>query len=248
VRDDRHYYLSEWETGDWAENAKIARDFNSRCGITTFQEAAMEAGALFGWKIFSANPQWHLDHAKYVNCSMVKGHIKDPVLSLMYPIENFLLRYEIAGKQCFYLPLAAMPEGLMGGNTQHIMLPDLVLGVPVMPVTATENQNGSYTLQLETGSFGVGKAINAEYHIFAKVRVGNAEFAIGEHPKAPDRYATWECNCKNDGDGPPNYFWGHYGNDRTAMVEDFCGRAKNEYKMLMARQSEKSEKQRGEAR
>ena len=239
---ERGYYPSEWDTGDKAQNREIADFHNGKRGITAFQESAMVAGSMFGWTVPGANPQWHLDHAKYVNCSMVKGHIKDPVLSLMYPIENFLLRYEVAGKQRFYLPLAALPEGLMGGNTQHIMLPDLVLGVPVMPVTATENQNGSYTIQLETGSFGVGKSINAGYHFFAKVRVGNAEFAIGEHPKAPDRYATWERNCKNDGDGPPNYFWGHYGNDRTAMVEDFCDRAKNEYEMLMERQRPAAER------
>ena len=52
--------------------------------------------------------------------------------------------------------------------------------------------------------------INADYQITARVCVGNAEFAIGECEKAPDPFMTWVRNCKNDGDGPPNYFWGHY--------------------------------------
>ena len=67
--------------------------------------------------------------------------------------------------------------------------------------------------------------INADYQITARVRVGNAEFAIGECEKAPDPFVTWVRNCKNDGDGPPNYFWGHYRSYRTAAVEDFCERA-----------------------
>ena len=67
--------------------------------------------------------------------------------------------------------------------------------------------------------------INADYQITARVRVGNAEFAIGECEKAPDPFVTWVRNCKNDRDGPPNYFWGHYRSYRTAAVEDFCERA-----------------------
>lgn len=88
------------------------------------------------------------------------------------------------------------------------MLPDLVRGVPVMPVTATFAQNGSCTVQLERGCYVVGEMVNQEYHITARIRVGSAEFVMGECEKAPAPFVTWQRNCKNDGDGPPNFFWG----------------------------------------
>ena len=40
-----------------------------------------------------------------------------------------------------------------------------------MPVTATFAQNGSSTVQLEHGSYVVGKMVNQEYHITARVDV-----------------------------------------------------------------------------
>ena len=94
---------------------------------------------------------------------------------------------------------------------------------------AQQAQNGSYTMELESGSYVIGEIINADYKITARVCVGNAEFALGEHPKAPAPFVTWQRNCKNDEDGPPNFFWGHYGADRAAMIEDFCERAGSEY-------------------
>ena len=84
---------------------------------------------------------------------------------------------------------------------------------------------------MEDGSYTTEKEVNAEYQITARVRVGNAEFVIGEHPKAPDQFVTWERNCQNDGDGPPNYFWGHYGSGRAAIIENFCERASAEHQL-----------------
>ena len=105
-----------------------------------------------------------------------------------------------------------------------------------MPVTATFAQNGSCTVQLEHGSYVVGEMVNQEYHITARVRVGSAEFVMGECEKAPAPFVTWQRNCKNDGNGPPNFFWGHYRSDRSSCIEDFCERAGNEYKKQMERQ------------
>ena len=127
--------------------------------------------------------------------------------------------------------MSALPKELMSADAQFNMQPDLVLGMPVMPVTATFGDNGSCTVQLEDGSYTTEKEVNAEYQITARVRVGNAEFVIGEHPKAPDQFVTWERNCQNDGDGPPNYFWGHYGSDRAAIIENFCERASGEHRL-----------------
>ena len=227
---ERGYYPSEWDTGNREKNRDIASSHNESRGISDMQESAMLAGSMFGWNTPGANPQWYLDTAKYVNSNILQGHIKDPIMSVYYPVSSFLLCYEIMGKQHFYLPMDKLPNELMGMNTQFIMQPDLVCGVPVMPVKVTFAKNGSCTMELEHGSYVVGKIINADYQITARVRVGNAEFAIGECNKAPDPFVTWVRNCKNDGDGPPNYFWGHYRSYRAAAIEDFCKRAGDEYK------------------
>ena len=50
-------------------------------------------------------------------------------------------------------------------------------------------------------------------------------FALGEHPTAPSRYVTWACY--DDKDGQRQYEWGHYGNDRTAMEQDFTDRVQD---------------------
>ena len=140
------YYPSDWDTGDRAENREIADTHNKRRGISDIQETAMIAGSMFGWTLPGAFPQWYLDNAKYVNSNTAKGHIKDPVMSVYYPFNAFLLRYEIMGKQRLYLPMSALPKELMGVDAQFVMQPDLVLGMPVMPVTATFGDNGSCTV------------------------------------------------------------------------------------------------------
>ena len=239
---ERGYYPSEWDTGSREENREIASSHNARRDITDIQEAAMLAGSMFGWNTPGANPQWYLDNARYVNSNIVQGHIKDPIMSVYYPVSSFLLCYEIMGKQHFYLPMDKLPQELMGQGSQFIMQPDLVCGVPVMPVKVTFAKNGSCTMELEHGSYVVGKIINADYQITAHVRVANAEFAIGECDKAPDPFVTWVRNCKNDGDGPPNYFWGHYRSYRAAAVEDFCERANDEYKKQQNRMVQQEQK------
>ncbi len=248
------YYPSEWDTGNREENRKIASSHNARRGISDIQESAMLTGSMFGWDVPGAHPQWYLDNAKYVNSHMAQGHIKDPLMSIYYPVKGFLLHYEIMGKQKLYLPMSDLPKELMGMNTQFVMQPDLVRGMPVMPVKAAFAENGSCTVELERDSYVVGGIINSDYQITARVRVGSAEFVIGEYDKAPDPFVTWERNCKNDGDGSPNYFWGHYGTDRVSTIEDFCQRANREYKIQKERQAQREKKraapkkERGDAR
>lgn len=244
----RGYYRSEWDTGNRAENRDIADSHNRRRGITDIQETAMMAGSMFGWDTPGADPQWYLDHAKYGNSAMIKGYIKDPIMSVYYPVIGFLLRYKILGREKMYLPVSALSKELLGARSQFVMQPDLVCGVPMMLVTAAFAKNGSCTVQLERGSYVVGKTINQEYCITARVRVGNAEFVMGECDKAPSPFVTWQRNCQNDGDGPPNFFWGHYFAERTSCMEDFCERAGGEYRQQKERMEQVSKKERGESR
>ena len=126
----------------------------------------MIAGSMFGWTLPGAFPQWYLDNAKYVNSNTAKGHIKDPVMSVYYPFNAFLLRYEIMGKQRLYLPMSALPKELMSADAQFNMQPDLVLGMPVMPVTATFGDNGSCTVQLEDGSYTTKEDVALYIHLY----------------------------------------------------------------------------------
>ena len=159
---ERGYYASEWDTGKREENQNIAREHNRRWGISDIQEAAMSAGSMFGWNLPGADPQWYLDNARYVNATTAKGHIKDPVMSIYYPVDGFLLRYEVLGEAKMYLPVSAIPKELLGVRSQLVMQPDLVCGVPAMPVKAQQAQNGSYTMELESGSYVIGEIINAD--------------------------------------------------------------------------------------
>lgn len=99
---ERGYYPSEWDTEKREENREIASSHNARRGITDIQEAAMLAGSMFGWNTPGANPQWYLDNARYVNSNIVQGHIKDPIMSVYYPVSSFLLRYRAFHRSVLY--------------------------------------------------------------------------------------------------------------------------------------------------
>ena len=43
---------------------------------------------------------------------------------------------------------------------------------------------------------------NAGYIIISTIRVGDAEYVLGENPNAPARFVTWMCRNGSD------YFWG----------------------------------------
>ena len=67
---------------------------------------------------------------------------------------------------------------------------------------------------------------NQGYAILKAVMLENGRgFALGEHPTAPSRYVTWACY--DDKDGQRQYEWGHYGNDCTAMEQDFTDRVQD---------------------
>ena len=67
---------------------------------------------------------------------------------------------------------------------------------------------------------------NQGYAILKAVMLENGRgFALGEHPTAPSPYVTWACY--DDKNGQRQYEWGHYGNDLTAMEQDFADRVQD---------------------
>lgn len=81
----------------------------------------------------------------------------------------------------------------------------------------------------------MSERINAGYTITDSIHIGNAEFVIGEHPKAPDPYVTWECSGGN------NYFWGHYFSDRKSAEMNLLERAQAELTFAMQQGEKMSE-------
>ena len=81
---------------------------------------------------------------------------------------------------------------MMEERLGYIYSPDLVNGKPMMPVTYHQGQNGSYTLNLMSGSFQNMSLEHEGYAIMAAAMVGNREVSIGFDPKAPARYSVWE--------------------------------------------------------
>ena len=232
-RDETGYYPSEWDTGNKAENAQIADLHNEAAGINPAQVGAMQIGSMCGFHVPGANPQEFFDKAKLIETVSAKGIIKDPVISMFTPIEAELHRYEVAGKTMFYLDLAAMPEPIMSRWSHSIILPDLVRGKPLVPVSVDRHENGQCTLTLESGCCVHERQINAGYQIIAAVEVGPVEYALAEI--AESRYpsfATWERTPANDGADERNYYWGHYTDRRADAIRDFCDRANEKYEML----------------
>lgn len=226
------YHLSEWDTGDKVRNQEIAASHNSGCGINPAQVQAMEVGAMCGFEVPGANPQIYFDTAKHIQGLNIHGFIKDSAGSEAHPVSGKLHQYEVAGSKCFYLDIAAMPENLMGKQSPSIILPDLVRGKPLVPVTAQWTENGICTMTLETGAFTPGKEINADYAIIAKVGVGPVEYVLGELDHKIPFFVTWERTPANDRDGQPNYYWGHYFNNRGGAIKDFSDRTKEKFKAL----------------
>ena len=75
---------------------------------------------------------------------------------------------------------------------------------------------------------------NAGYVIVEALHIGKAEFVIGENPKAPAPYVTWECK-----DGS-NYFWGHYLITRESAEADLLERAGTELRRQQQSRKQKN--------
>lgn len=72
--------------------------------------------------------------------------------------------------------------------------------------------------------------INAGYIITDSVHVGETEFVMGVHSKAPSQSVTWACKNGTD------YFWGHYFSDPLLAMKDLLARANQELAFCMKKQ------------
>lgn len=146
-----------------------------------------------------------------------------------------MYQYQVAGETIFYVAPASIPESVMGIHSDGILRMDLVYGKPLVPVMVKWLESDICEMTLEPSSFTTKKEINAGYQIMTKVQVGPVEYALGGHDGKFPSFVTWERTPANDGDGPPNYYWGHYFGSWEKAIQDFCGRAEEKFKMLSER-------------
>ena len=235
-RGETGYYRSDWETGDKNQNQEIADLHNRQCGITPAQVMAMQVGSIAGFQAPGANPQIYYDEARCIRFSDLgdAAAIKGPATDLYNYVKGNLYLYQVAGKESLYLDISSLPDAIMGKKSDFTILPDMIGGKPLIPVFnfQLDAALGVRIMGLEKGSYSQGKEVNAGYEIIAKVQVGPVEYALGEHGGKFPSFVTWERTPGNDGDGPPNYYWGHYFDSREKAVNDFSQRAEEKFKML----------------
>lgn len=72
--------------------------------------------------------------------------------------------------------------------------------------------------------------VNQGYIITDSIHVGEMEFVLGVHNKAPSQFVTWACKNGTD------YFWGHYHADLLTATKDLLARANQELSFCMKKQ------------
>jgi len=230
------YTHSDWDTDDRARNKEIASRHNREHGITPAQAEAMIIGSMLGFDAPGADPQFYFDKAFPLGALPLGSHsILDDSTGAFYKhVHGNLLWYLIDGEKCCYLELSVIPEVMMGAKGKAVLLPDLIEGKPLVPVSFSDDREkqGLIRMSFESGAFTFDKESVAGYQIAAKVRVGPVEYAMGERYGKFPSFATWERTPGNDGGGEPNYYWGHYFESRNEALRDFCDRAGEKYKEL----------------
>ena len=154
----------------------------------------------------------------------VTGAVKDPDTGNFCPMPSGQLFATIMNHQEYnFLSLDAIPKELMGAESSYTFQAVLVNREPTILVTAKITLADGCAVSLKPESFTREQEINAGYRMIAKAEVGSVEYALAENPKT-HFFATWERTPGNDKAGEPNYYWGHYHEDRGKAIEDFRAR------------------------
>jgi len=235
-RGETGYRFANLNSSDIARNEDIANSTNYNLGINPAQVGAMKVGAMYGFDAPGADPQRYFDGAALVGTRPLGNNsiLDDPTEAFYKHVHGDLLEYKIAGERCYYLEMAAITELITGLQGRAVLLPDLVDGKPLIPVSVAFNQEktGLVQMNFESGAFTTEAERNAGFQITAKVSVGPVEYAMGEMNSQFPSFVTWERAPANDGDGPPNYYCGHYFESQNEVIKDFCERANEMYEML----------------
>lgn len=227
------YYPFKDFSGSYEEAQNLADLYNAQSGLSPAQVEAMFCGSMFGWDNVAADPQSYLDRAILTETISAEGHLHHPHGNLSGPFKCNLYIYNVAGKEVYYLDLNA----IIAHNDYYLrfgigcLLPDLVAGLPLLPVKANKQSNGTYSLTIEETAVEP-KEINAAYMICCRINVASVQYVLAYNttPKAPAQYATWERTPSNERENSmPSYYWGHYSSNSQDGMKDFVQRVKEKF-------------------
>ena len=129
------------------------------------------------------------------------------------------------GAERDFLALTALPKELLGAGSPFTVHAVVVNQEPAVPVNPGFSDFGGCLLNMKPEAYTREQEINAGYQVLAKAAVGPVEYALAENPKT-HFFATWERTPANDKGGEPNYYWGHYTEDRDKALADFSSRVR----------------------
>ena len=229
-RGTRGYFPANFPDEDRAANQQMAADINQRLGVNRFQKLAMECGSMFGWDVPGADPQSYLDTMELTPVLVERGQLKHPVLSIGYPFKGYLYQNTREGETLSYISMESIHPQLMGEDSDVVILPELLQGKPMVQVKVIFENELAKSLSLADGASTHEQEKIEEYSIMARIRVGDAEFVVGESEKSPSRYGTWKRIPNHERGGQHDFFWGHYYSERQEALQDFEERSREERK------------------
>ena len=148
------------------------------------------------------------------------GVLNHPETGFPFSIDGTII---LDGQKRAYLALESMPKELLSADSAFLIRAEVVNRRPAIPVEAETLPSGAVVLDMKPEAYSLEQEVNAGYRILAKAEVGPVEYALAENPNS-HFFATWERTPGNDKAGEPNYYWGHYHENRDKAVEDFCAR------------------------
>ena len=243
----RGYFPANFDCGGKEENEQMAAEINQRLGVNRFQKLAMECGSMFGWDVPGADPQSYLDTMELTPVLVERGQLKHPVLSIGYPFKGYLYQNASGGETLSYISMESIHPQLMGEDSDVVILPELLQGKPMVPVKVIFENELARSLSLADGASTHEQEKIEAYSIIARIRVGDAEFVVGESRKSPSRYGTWKRIPSHERGGQHDFFWGHYYSDRQEALQDFTKRSREERKTQILAQ-QKTPKTKGRER